>query len=43
MFFFIELVRFALTSVLTVFAGWKKSDYRRLSSQSFMEKAEKGG
>jgi hypothetical protein len=41
MFCAMELTRFALNIWLGLLAGWKKSCYRGIIDQSFMEKAEK--
>ena len=41
MFFAMELARFALSAWLAWLAGCKKSAYRAILDQSFMEKAEK--
>lgn len=41
MFFSVELVRFGMSYWLALLAGWKKSVYRTIIDQSFMEKGEK--
>ena len=41
MFFGVELVRFAVSYWLALMAGWKKSAYRSIIDESFMEKGDK--
>ena len=41
MFFGVELIRYAISYWLALLAGWKKSAYRSIIDQSFMEKGDK--
>jgi hypothetical protein len=41
MFFGVELVRFGVSYWLALLAGWKKSAYRSIIDESFMEKGDK--
>jgi hypothetical protein len=41
MFFLVELMRFGISYWLALLAGWKKSAYRSIIGESFMEKGDK--